>query len=170
MSEYPFKEAKMILDTLFEEAQPDDYPRAGMRDERSISDDEMIHEFLRLDNLIREAVSEKQWYSSAIAAKAVGEASGQKTVTLQASDGAQVHVEFKAGWECDSTELETARELLGDEKFQHIFKTEYTPKVRNLRSFMSTVFADERDEVARIIIKENCKEVEKRPWVSAKRK
>lgn len=131
-----------------------------------LSKDERIKEFLRLDAQIKELSYERRGHASALIEIAAEERDGQKTVHMQSSNGSKVAVEFKTDWVCDSQELETVKELLKDEKFNEIFKTEYTPRVRPLRTFLNTVFSDERWEIAKGLIRECCKEVEKQPYVA----
>ncbi len=130
-----------------------------------LSRDERINEFLRLDSQIKELSYERRAHASALMEIAAEERNGLKTVHMQANNGARVAVEFKTDWVVDSQELETVKELLKDEKFNELFKTEYTPKVRSLRSFLNTVFSEEAWNVAKDLIKQSVREVEKSPYV-----
>lgn len=132
-----------------------------------LSRDERIKEFLRLDAQIKELSYERRDHASALMELAAGERNGQKTVHLQASNGARVAVEFKSAWECNTEEVECARELLKDKQFNTLFKTTYTPKVRELKKFLNTVYSDEAWEIAKGIIKEHVKEVPASPYVCA---
>jgi hypothetical protein len=135
-----------------------------------LSDDERIAEFLRLDTRIKELSIERREHASVLTEIAAAKRNGdQKTVHLQANNGSRVQVEFKTDWECVSADVETAKELLKDEKFNELFKTTYTPKLRNLKSFLNTVYSDEAWETAKAIIKESVKEVDKTPYVSTER-
>ena len=134
-----------------------------------LSRDERIKEFLRLDGQIKELSYERRGHASALMEIASEERNGQKTVHLQANDGARVAVEFKSAWECNTEEVECARELLKDQQFNNLFKTTYTPKVRELKKFLNTVYSDEAWETAKGIIKEHVKEVEKTPFVSVEK-
>lgn len=134
-----------------------------------LSTDDMISEFLRLDARIKELSAERRNHASALTEIAYNERNGQKTVHLQSSNGNRVQVEFKTDWECITEDVETAKELLQDEKFNDLFKTTYTPKLKNLKSFLNTKFANERWETAKGIIKEAVREVEKSPYVSTER-
>jgi hypothetical protein len=136
-----------------------------------MSTDEIIKEFIRLDTQIKELAYQRSEYQSALAQAAVDVRNGQKTVHLETSDRkGRIKVEFKSGHVCDITELDCAKELLGDERFNEIFKTEYTPKLLKLKTFLNTKSADERVETARGIIKAAVVEIEKTPWVAVEKK
>jgi hypothetical protein len=137
----------------------------------STSPDETIREFIRLDTQIKELAYERAGYTSALTQSATDIRNGQNTVHLETADRMKrVKVEFKKGFLCDAVELECAKDLLGDERFNELFKTEYTPKAKNLKTFLNTKSADERTEAARQILKEAVKEIEKTPYVSVERK
>lgn len=131
-----------------------------------LSRDEHIARFLRLDAQIKELSYERRAHATALIEKATEERRSQKTVHLQAHSGERVQVEFKTDWECDSVELETAKELLKDEKFNELFKTTYTPRLKAFKMFLNTGFSEEAWNVAKEIINEHCKEVDKQPYVS----
>jgi hypothetical protein len=151
------------LAEMFEENPPPSL--SGM------SADEIIREFIRLDTLIKDLAYQRSEYSNALTQAATDVRSGQSTVHMETSDRKEkVKVEFRKGWECDQAEVECARELLKDERFNEIFKTEYTPKVAKLRTFLNTKSSDEAVEVARQIIKEAVKEVEKSPYCSIEKR
>lgn len=136
-----------------------------------MSDDELIAEFIRLDTQIKDLAYQRSEYSSALAQKAVEARNGQATVHLETSDRkSKVKVEFKRGYNCDQMEIECAKDLLGDERFNEIFKTEYSPRLQKLKTFLNTKSADERVETARGIIKAAVVEVEKTPYVSTEKK
>lgn len=133
-----------------------------------LSRDDHITQFLSLDAQIKELSYRRREHASALTQAAFEEKNGQKTVHLQANDGSRVAVEFKTDWECDP-EVETAKELLGAERFNELFKTTYTPKLRNLKSFLSTGFTDERRQTAKQIIKDSVREVDRTPYVMAEK-
>lgn len=135
----------------------------------SMSRDDRIAEFLRLDARIKELSYERREHASALTEIAADERNGRKTVHLQASDGSRILVDFKTDYECDNEELGAVKELLKDEKFDEIFKTTYVPRVIKLRSFLNTVFSDEAWETAKTLIKQSVKEVEKTPYVSVEK-
>lgn len=135
-----------------------------------MSADEIIKEFIRLDTQIKELAYQRSEYSSALTQAAVEVRNGQSTVHMETSDRKQkVKVEFRKGWECDQAEIECAKELLKDERFNEIFRTEYSPKVAKLRTFLNTKSSDERIETARQIIKAAVKEVERSPYCSVEK-
>jgi hypothetical protein len=136
-----------------------------------MSADEIIKEFIRLDTQIKDLAYQRSEYSSALNQMASERRNGQSTVHLETADRkSRVKVEFKKGYNCDPMELECAKELLGDERFNEIFKTEYQPRLQKLKTFLNTVSADERVETARGIIKAAVVEVEKTPYVSTEKK
>jgi hypothetical protein len=158
--------SKQMMSFSMDEQEEDQRPEpfAGM------SDDERIAEFIRLDTKIKELSAERRNHASVLTEKAFNERDGQKTVHLQANDGSKVKVEFKTTWTVDHEELEVVRELLKDEKFNELFKTEYTPKLKTLKVFLNTGFSDERWNTAKAMIKECVKEVEQSPYVSVEKR
>lgn len=151
------------IDQMFEESPPQSV--SGM------SDDQIIREFIRLDQAIKDLAYQRSGFSSALAQKAIDVRNGQSTVHMETSDRSnKVKVEFRKGWECDHSEIECARELLMDERFREIFNVTYTPKVAKLRTFLNTKSSDERVEMARQTILNAVKEVEKSPYVSTEKK
>lgn len=137
-----------------------------------MSSDQAIREYVRLDKIIRDAASERNWVKGILTASAEAERNGtMKTVHVETADGSQkVKVEFKTEWEVkNQSEMETVRELLGEARFSEIFKTEYTPKARALQSFLNTSSGDERFKTAKTIIKEIVKEVPKTPTVTVEK-
>lgn len=136
---------------------------------RGMSDDERIAEFIRLDARIKELAAEKREHASVLTEKAFSERNGQKTVHLQANDGSKLAVEFKTDWAVDSQGLEAVKELL-KERFAEIFKTEYSPRLRQLKTFLNTAFTDEPSQIAKELIKEYVREVEKGAYVSVEKR
>ena len=131
------------------------------------SRDELIHEWLRLDAQIKALADQRKDYAIQLVEIASAEQNGQKTIHLPASDGQQADVLFGTQWDCSQIDIECARELLDDMVFRKVFKIEYIPRARELKSFLSTVFPDERSNTAREIVKDACKEVPKYPYVTA---
>lgn len=143
---------------MFEEVAPD---------VSGLSVDQMIREYVRLDKRVKEAANERGAYHAALLEKAAEARNGQATVHMETADESQrVKVEFKKRVLCDQVEIECAKELLSEEKFRELFKVEYSPKSRNLKSFLNTVSADERIETAKGIIKEAVKEADGTPYLS----
>lgn len=151
------------IDQMFEESPPQSV--GGM------SQDEIIREFIRLDTQIKDLAYQRQGVQSALIQAATEIRNGQNTVHLETVDRkGKLKVEFKKGHVCDQMEIECAKELLGDERFNEIFKTEYTPRLLKFKTFLNTASADERVETARGIIKAAVVEVEKTPWCSVEKK
>lgn len=135
-----------------------------------LSRDDHITQFLNLDSRRRELSYQIREHTSALTEIAQSERNGQKTVHLQANDGSRIQVEFKTDWDVNQEEVEVAKELLKDEEFNKLFKTVYTPRVRELKKFLNTVFPDEAWNTAKEIIKEHVKEVDGYPYVSVEKK
>jgi len=139
----------------------------------SMSLDDAIKEYVRLDKIIKEANQDKQWAASILAANAEQErgAANLKTVHIERSDGKQkVKVEYKSEWKVtDDSQMEVVKDLLGETRFNEIFKIEYTPRARPLQSFLNTSSGDERFRSAKEIVKEIVEEVQKNPSVSVER-
>jgi hypothetical protein len=135
--------------------------------------DEAITEYVRLDKLIKDSYADKQWAGSILIINAEQErgAEALKTVHVERTDGKQkVKVEFRTDWKVqDDSQMEVVKELLGDSRFRELFKTEYTPKSRAIQSFLNTSSGDERFKTAKAIVKEIVKEVPKTPAVSVER-
>lgn len=139
----------------------------------SMSLDEAIKEYVRLDKIIKEAYSDKQWAGSILVANAETERGSEslKTVHIERTDGEQkIKVEFGSTWKVlDDSQMEVVKDLLGDQRFRELFKVEYTPKARALQSFLNTSSGDERFRSAKDIVKEIVREVPKTPSVSVER-
>lgn len=144
---------------MFEEAPPT--MRTG------VSLDEMVHEFIRLDRLVKESAAERAEYAHLLADKARDQQNGQNTVHLQSSAGSRIKVEFKHEQSCDQVEIESAKDVLDDDKvFYGLFRAKYAPKAKNLKTFLNTAFSDERTMTAQQIIREAVKDVERSPAVT----
>lgn len=151
------------LDDLFE-----DTPKTYIG---SMSLDEAIHEFIKLDARVKETASERHWPASIIAQAAQDERNGQKTVHMEtASRGQKVKVEFKSELKVvDESQMETVRQLLGDERFFELFKIEYSPRAKALKLFLNTGSTDEQVRTAKEIVKESVRDVDKLPYVSVEK-
>lgn len=133
---------------------------------RGMSLDEAIHEFIRIEARQAELKEEKAAALEVLLPEAF-EVRGQSNVArLAGSDGKVIKVEFKEAYKCDANILNTARELLGDDKFEDLFKTEYAPRLREMKMFLASKSADERIETAKQIIREGVKAVQRSPYVS----
>lgn len=133
-----------------------------------LSVDQMIREYVRLDKRVKEAASERGAYHAALLERAAMARNGQNTVHLETADESQrIKVEFKSDLSVlDQTEIECAKDLLGDEKFGELFAIIYKPKAKNLKTFLNSVSANEKVETARQIINEFVKPVNKTPYLS----
>lgn len=141
-----------------------DTPKAT--ETHGMSLDEAIHEFIRLEARQAELKQEKAKVLEILLPEAF-EVRGQANVArLQSNDGKQIKVEFKSAFKCDTNTLNTARELLGDDKFEELFKTEYSPRLREMKMFLASKSADERIETAKGIIREGVTTVERSPYVT----
>jgi len=152
------------LNDLFEEKQS--LTSHGM------SLDEAIREFIKLDRRIKETAADRQWPASIIAQEASGERrGGQKTVHMETVNQEQkVKVEFRSELQVvDASEMETARQLLGDDRFFELFKIEYSPRAKALKTFLNTGSTSEQVKTAKAIIEESVKDVEKSPYVSVEK-
>ena len=130
----------------------------------SLSDDEVIAEYIKLDKRVKETASTRSWYASALAQKAMEERQGpQKTVHLENSARNQkVKVEFGTEWKVlDEGQIPVIRDLLGEKRFHELFKIQYAPKVKELKAFLNTGSTDERVKTAKAIVLEVVKELNK---------
>lgn len=140
-------------------------------DVSGLSVDQMIREYVRLDKKIKEAAQERGAYHAALLERAAMARNGQNTVHLETADEShKIKVEFKSELAVmDQQEIECAKELLGDEKFNELFSTFYKPKAKNLKTFLNSVSANEKTETARQIIGEFVKPKDKTPYLSVER-
>lgn len=149
----------MSLEQLFEQT-----PTERAKGPDSLSDDDVIAEYIKLDRRVKEAASDRSWYASALAQKASEERQGpQKTVHLENSKRDQkVKVEFGTEWKVlDEGQMPTIRELLGNQRFDELFAIKYVPRVRELKAFLNTGSSDERVKTAKAIVLDAVKEVDK---------
>lgn len=148
----------MDLDRLFE--------APGM------SPDQAIREYIRQDKVIKDAAYERNAAKSIIIAEAEASRNGAlKTAHVETADQKQrLKVEFGTEYKItDPAQMETVKELLGETRFNEIFKVEYAPKSRAFQSFLNTSSGDERFRAAREIVKEIVKEQPKTPSVTVER-
>lgn len=117
---------------------------------RGMGLDEAISEFKRIQDRYAELAEEKRRVME-ILVPAATEAKGEtKTARLANYDGSLVlKAEFGSSITCDTDTLNTVRDLIGDDKFEELFKTEYSPKQRTLKPFLATKTTDERIETAK---------------------
>lgn len=141
-------------------------------DAPSMSPDQAIREYIRQDQIIKDAAYERNHAKSVITSEAEANRNGTlKTVHVETADRKQkVKVEFGTEWKVtDQSQIETVRELLGDTRFNEIFKVEYSPRARALQSFLNTSSGDEKFRTAREIVKEVVKDVPKTPTITIER-
>lgn len=152
----------MGITEMFEEIAPD---------VSGLSVDQMIREYVRLDKKVKETALERGAYHAALLERAASARNGQNTVHLDTADETQrVKVEFKSELSIlDQQEIECAKELLGEPKFNELFSTTYKPKAKNLKTFLNSVSANEKVETAREIIKEFVKTVDRTPYLSVEK-
>ena len=129
--------------------------------------EEAIREFVRIDARYSELSEEKKRALEILVPAAFEVRGTTSTTRLDTSDRkTQLKVEFKTVFKCDTDRLNTVKELIGDDFFEEIFKTEYAPKLKTLRPFLASKSSDERVETAKAIIREACKEVELSPRIT----
>lgn len=138
----------------------------------SMSPDEAIREYIRQDKAIKDAAYDRNAAKSIIVAEAEANRNGTlKTVHVETADQKQkLKVEFSTEYKItDPGQMETVKDLLGESRFNDIFKTEYTPKARAFQSFLNTSSGDEKFRTAREIVKEIVKEQPKTPSVTVEK-
>lgn len=138
----------------------------------AMSPDQAIREYIRQDKLIKDAAYDRNAAKTVIIAEAEASRNGTlKTVHVETADQKQkVKVEFGSDWKVtDQAQMEVVKELLGETRFNEIFRAEYTPKARPLQSFLNTSSGDERFRSAREIVKEIVREVPKTPSVTVEK-
>lgn len=141
-------------------------------DAPAMSPDQAIREYIRQDQIIKDAAYERNAAKSVICQEAEANRNGTlKTVHVETADQKQkVKVEFGSDWKVlDQSQMETVKELLGESRFNEIFKVEYSPRVRALQSFLNTSSGDEKYRTAKAIVQELVKEVPKTPSVTVER-
>lgn len=142
--------------------------------------DAIVREFIFWNERVREAYQALNSYKAALIEHASAARSGQNTVHLVTADGKQqVKVEFKRKYQCDQMSIECARGLLmtaeeeaqlpAEQEFRDLFKIEYTPKSRALKTFLNTLSGNERTAVAKELIKDAVVEVEATPYLTVEK-
>lgn len=127
--------------------------------------DEAIHEFVRLDARRAELKQEVANVLAVLLPEASAIRNGQNTVRLQSNDGKVIRVQFKEAYNCDANQLNSAKEMIGDDFFESLFKIEYLPRLRELKKFLASKSTDERIETAKEIIKEGIHSHERSPYI-----
>lgn len=138
--------------------------------ETSMSLEEAIHEFVKIQERYAELAEEKKRILSILLPAAM-EVRGQTSTTRLASSDrqTQLKVEFKTAFKCDADRLNTVKDLLGDDFFEEMFKTDYRPKLRTLKPFLASKSTDERLETAKTIIREAVTEADLSPQITVEK-
>jgi hypothetical protein len=135
-----------------------------------MSPDQAIREYIRYDKIIKDSAYERNAARAIICQEAEANRNGAlKTVHVETADQEQkVKVEFKTELEVKDpdNQIGAVKDLLGETRFNEIFKTEYTPRARALQSFLNTSSGDEAFRTAKEIVKEIVKEVPKTPSIT----
>lgn len=144
-----------------------DQPQPEVPSYTGMSLEDAIREYIRIDGRYLELSQEKK-RALEVLLPAAFEVRGQSNTTrLTSSDqNAQLKVEFGTTYKCDLDKLNTARDLLGDDVFEGLFKTEYAPKLKNLRPFLASKSTDEAIETAKQIIREAVTTLPKSPQIT----
>lgn len=133
----------------------------------SMSLEDAIHEYIRIDGRYSELSQEKK-RALEVLLSAAFEVRGQSNTTrLTSSDQrSQLKVEFGINYKCEVDKLNTVKDLLGEDVFESLFKVEYAPKLKALKPFLASRSTDERIESAKEIIREAVTTTPKSPQVT----
>lgn len=133
----------------------------------SMSLEDAIQEFIRIDKRYQELAMEKRRALDVLLPAALDVRGQSNTARLSSSDQAsQLKVEFGVNYKCEVDRLNTVKDLVGDDVFESLFKTEYSPRLRALKPFLSTKSTDERIETAKTVIREAVTTTEKSPQIT----
>lgn len=132
------------------------------------SQDELIEEFYKLSEVVRDAGSRRAEIGAVLAAIAAQHKETQKTVHLTSTGGKRVKVQFGSQTEYVTEELLEVSRMLGGELFDTLFKSsiEFTERKQNLNMFFNTVHPDEAIQTAKQMIKDAKVTKDKQPYVS----
>lgn len=129
--------------------------------------DEAINEFIRIEARKAELKQEMNNVLAVLLPEAFECRGAANVARLGSHDGKKViKVEFKEAQKCDVNHLNQAREMIGDDQFEKLFKTEYAPRLREMKMFLASKSADERIETAKQIIREGVQTVQRSPYVT----
>lgn len=129
--------------------------------------EEAISEYIRIDARLQELYQEKKRCLEILLPEANDARGLSNTTRLSNHDQTkQLKVEFGTEYKCDADRLNTVKELLGDDKFEELFKLAYAAKLKGLKPFLATKSTDEQLETAKTIIKEAVTKVPKSPTVT----
>lgn len=136
----------------------------------SYSQDELIDEFTRLAELVREQGSRKAEVGAALASIAAIKRGTTKTVHLVSSTGKKLDVVFGTEFEYNTAELMEVSRLLKEvdpKQFEELFEAaiSFKPKKQALNVFLNTGFSDERLETAKQMIIDATLELDKAPYI-----
>ena len=135
--------------------------------EVGLSLEDAIQEYVRIQTRYAELAQDKRRVMAILVPAAFDVRGTSNTTRLDSADGkTQLKVEFKSAFKCETDRLNTARELLGDDRFEDLFKTEYKPKLRGLKPFLASKSTDERIETAKTIIREAVTESDLSPQIT----
>lgn len=153
------------MSTIFDAAWATDEERP---DQTSMSQDDLITEFHRLDAIVKEGGSRRAEIGAALASIAKENKQNQNTVHLTSTGGQKLKVQFTNETVYVTEELMEVSKILGAEIFDSLFKTkiEFTAQKKNLNTFFNTVHPDERIQTAKQLIKDATVLREKTPYVS----
>lgn len=118
---------------------------------RGLSLEDALLEFVRIQNRYAELAEEKKRVLEILIPAAM-EARQEKSNTCRLANHngkIVIKAEFKSRIDCDVNALNEVKEMLGDDRFEELFKTEYSPKQRTLKPFLATKTTDERIETAK---------------------
>lgn len=133
----------------------------------SMSLEDAIHEFIRIDARYQELAIQKRRALEVLLTAAVDVRGQSNTARLTSSDQkSQLKVEFGVNYKCEADRLNTVKDLVGDDVFESLFKTEYSPRLRALKPFLATKSTDERIETAKTVIREAVTTSEKSPQIT----
>lgn len=137
------------------------------RPQSFMSLEEAIHEYVTVDARYQELAIRKKRLLEVLLPAAFEVRGQSNTTRLTSSDqNTQLKVEFGESHKCDVDRLNTVKDLVGDDVFEGLFKTEYAPKLRSLKPFLASKSTDERIETAKGIIREAVKTVPKSPQIT----
>lgn len=137
------------------------------RPQSSMSLEDAIHEFVKIDERYKQLAYEKKCVLDVLLPAAFEVRGQSNTTRLTSSDQkTQLKVEFGETYKCEVDRLNTVKDLVGDDVFEGLFKTEYAPKLRSLRPFLASKSTDERIETAKGIIREAIRTAPKSPQIT----
>ena len=133
----------------------------------SMSLEDAIHEYVTIDARYRELAERKKRALEILLPNALEVRGQSNTARLTSSDQkTQLKVEFGETYKCEVDPLNTVKDLVGDDVFEGLFKTEYAPKLRTLKPFLASKSTDERIESAKDIIREAVTTSPKNPQIT----